>query len=118
MIKNLTCICCPLGCTLQAKLVDGNVESITGNSCPRGAKYGREELTNPQRMLTTTVRVSNGVLSLLPVVSQKPLPKNKLYDCMQVLQTAHVTAPIKVGQVIVHDILGLGVDIVASRDMK
>ena len=117
MIKKLTCICCPQGCPLHAELVDGNVVSITGNSCPRGEKYGREELTAPQRMLTTTVRVTNGLLPMLPVVSQKALPKAKLYDCMEVLQKKQVAAPVKAGQTIVHDILGIGVDIVASRDM-
>lgn len=117
MIKKLTCICCPLGCPLNAEIESGNVVSITGNTCPRGEKYGREELTAPQRMLTTTVRITNGILPMLPVVSQKALPKAKLYDCMEVLRKIQVAAPIKAGQVIVHDILGLGVDIVASRDM-
>ena len=116
--KTLNCICCPLGCEITATLEDGAVTGVKGNTCPRGAKYAREELTAPQRMLTTTVRIAHGRLPLLPVVSAKALPKDKVLACAEALRRVTVQAPVRAGEVIVPDILGLGVDMVASRDME
>jgi CxxC motif-containing protein len=115
--KILNCITCPMGCELTAELVDGVVTKVTGNTCPRGEKYAQEELTHPQRMLTSTVRIEGGVLSLLPVVSAKTLPKERIGECAAKLRQVVVNAPVKAGDTIVSNILGLGVDIVASRDM-
>lgn len=116
--KIMNCICCPLGCELTSTLEDGVVTNVTGNSCPRGAKYAKAELTAPTRMLTTTVRVKGGRLPLLPVVSADVLPKGRILDCAAALRRVEVQAPVKAGDVIAADILGLGVDIVASRDME
>lgn len=115
--KILNCITCPMGCELTAVLTDGKVTEVTGNTCPRGEKYAQEELTAPKRMLTTTVRITGGQLPLLPVVSKSVLPKGRILDCARALQSVAVTAPVHEGDVIAADILGLGVDIVASRDM-
>ena len=116
--KVLNCINCPMSCELTATVEDGVVTSVTGNLCPRGDKYAREELTAPTRMLTSTVRVEGGRLPLLPVVSAARLPKNRIADCAAALRGVRVKAPVRVGDVIAADILGLGVDIVASRDME
>ena len=99
--KPLHCINCPLGCLLTVTLEDGKITSVTGNTCPRGEKYAHQELTDPQ----------------LPVVSKTTLPKGKILDCAEALRSVEVKAPVHTGDVIVKDILGLGVDIVASRDM-
>jgi len=115
--KVLNCICCPLGCELTATIEDKAVISVTGNTCPRGEKYAKEELTAPTRMLTTTVKVAGGKLPLLPVVSARVLPKGRILDCAAALRAVEIPAPVKAGDVVVADILGLGVDIVASRDM-
>ena len=115
--KTLNCIMCPMGCELTVTIEDGNVTEVTGNTCPRGAKYGHDEIMSPTRMLTTTVRIAGGQLALLPVVSKSVLPKGRLLDCARELRNVKVKAPVKAGDVIVADILGLGVDIVASRDM-
>jgi len=115
--KMLHCICCPLGCEITASLEDGQVVAVCGNSCPRGEKYAREELTAPQRMLTMTVRILQGKLPLLPVVSARALPKERISDCARALRRITAKAPVRAGDVIVPDLLGLGVDIVASRDM-
>ena len=101
----------------QLTLTDGAITDVTGNTCPRGETYAHQELTNPQRMLTSTVRISGGELPLLPVVSKSTLPKGKILECAQALRAVSIEAPVKTGDVIVADILGLGVDIVASRDM-
>ncbi|MCH4188536.1 MAG: DUF1667 domain-containing protein [Megasphaera sp.] len=116
--KQINCINCPLGCLLTIELTDGKVTNVTGNTCPRGEKYGHQEMTNPQRMLTSSVRVENGFLPLLPVVSKSTLPKGKILACAEALRDVVVKAPVKTGDIIVSNILGLGVDIIASRDME
>lgn len=116
-MKQLNCINCPMGCLLTVTVKDGKVTSVTGNTCPRGEAYGQQELTNPQRMLTSTIRIAHGALPLLPVVSKATLPKGRIIDCANALRDVVVEAPVKAGDVVVPNILGLGVDIVASRDM-
>lgn len=115
--RKLICIVCPIGCIGEVCIVDGQVASMQGFICERGKSYAYAESTNPLRMLTTTVRVRGGVLPLLPVVSAGPLPKACVPVGVQLLSEIIVDAPIKVGQVIYPDLLGLGVDIVASRDL-
>ena len=108
---------CPMGCEMTVTLENGKFVSVTGNSCPRGARYAETEVTDPRRMLTTTVQISGGLLPLLPVVSADVLPKGKIAECVACLRTVTAESPVKAGDVFVPDILGLGVDIVASRDM-
>lgn len=115
--KIFHCIMCPMGCTLNVEVEDGAVLSVTGNQCPRGAKYAKDEITAPMRMLTATVRVAGGILPLLPVVSAAPLPKGRILDCARALRDVRVTAPVRAGDVVAANLLGLGVDVVASRDM-
>ncbi len=115
--KVMNCIMCPMGCEMTVTLEKGKFAGVTGNSCPRGARYAETEVTDPRRMLTTTVRIKGGLLPLLPVVSADVLPKGKIADCAAYLRNVIVEAPVQAGDVIVPDILGLGVDIVASRDM-
>lgn len=113
----MNCIMCPMGCEMTVTIENGAVTNVTGNTCPRGAKYANDEVTAPKRMLTSTVAVEGGMLPLLPVVSANVLPKERILDCARFLRSVKVTAPIKTGDVVVKDILGLGVDIIASRDM-
>lgn len=114
----MNCIMCPMGCEMTVTLENGKFFGVTGNSCPRGARYAETEVTDPRRMLTTTVRIKGGMLPLLPVVSADVLPKGKIADCAAYLRKVIAEAPVKAGDVIVPDILGMGVDIVASRDME
>jgi CxxC motif-containing protein len=106
-----------MGCELTVTVEDGAVTNVTGNTCPRGAKYAKDEVTAPKRMLTSTVAIEGGVLPLLPVVSADVLPKERVLDCAAYLRGVKAQAPVKAGDVIVADILGLGVNIIASRDM-
>lgn len=115
--KIMNCIMCPLGCEMTVTLEDGAFLSVTGNTCPRGAKYAQDEVTAPKRMLTSTVAVEGGLLPLLPVVSADVLPKERILDCAAYLRGFRVAAPVRTGDVVVKNILGLGVDIIASRDM-
>ncbi|HMM06520.1 MAG TPA: DUF1667 domain-containing protein [Clostridiales bacterium] len=110
--KHLTCIVCPMGCQLSATVEKGVVTQVEGNQCPRGEKYAKAEVVNPVRILTTTVKVLHG--DPLPVKSAAALPKDKLFDCMAVLRNVTVKAPVPLGAVIVSDICGSGVDMVAT----
>ena len=116
--KVMNCIMCPMGCEMTVTSEQGKFISVTGNSCPRGAKYAETEIADPRRMLTTTVRIAGGLLPLLPVVSSDVLPKGKIAECAAYLHHVKVQAPVQTGEVIVADILGLGVDIIASRGME
>ncbi|SDF45943.1 DUF1667 domain-containing protein [Sporolituus thermophilus] len=115
--RQISCIVCPMSCVGEIELEGGNITSVTGFTCLRGQQYAREEVTAPKRMLTTTVQVSGGLLPLLPVVSRQPLPKDKIIDCVRCLTNITVKAPIRAGDVVCANILGLGVDIIASRDL-
>ena len=114
MIK-LICIGCPKGCKL---LVDENNDySVSGHSCQIGVEYGRNEVLNPTRILTTIVKIENAIHNYLPVKSSKPLPKDRLIEASKALKNVVVKAPVKTNEVIVRNILGTGIDIIATRDM-
>lgn len=113
----MNCIMCPLGCEMTVTIEDGAFAGVTGNTCPRGEKYARDEVTAPKRILTGTVRIKGGILPLLPVVSAAALPKDKVLECSALLRTVEVESPIKAGDIVIPDILGLGVDIISGRDM-
>ena len=116
--KRLNCIVCPMGCEINIELTDGKITKIEGNTCKRGEMYSKEELTAPRRMLTSSVRIKNGMLPLLPVVSSSAIPKDRILDCAEALRGIVAEAPVRAGAVIMPNILGLGVDMVASRDME
>lgn len=118
-VKDMICIACPLGCKMQIKtLVNGKTSyHVSGNKCARGEKYAIEEMTNPTRMVTSTVVIKNGHLSRLPVRTSSAIPKDKIFDCMETLQEVVVEGPIEIGEVIIKNLLGLDVDIIATRSM-
>lgn len=111
-MKEMICITCPKGCHLQ---VDEHTFSVTGNSCPRGAEYGKNELLHPVRVVTSTVCLSGAAISRLPVKTDRPLPKEKMFDCMRLLDHVTVSAPVQVGQVLLKNILDTDVNIVATK---
>lgn len=115
--RNLTCIVCPLGCLLTVELDGDRVAGVAGNTCPRGEAYGIEEVTNPVRMVTSTVQVQCGSEKLVSVKTQKEIPKSKIFACMKALQGITVPAPVRIGDVIVADIAGTGVDMIATKDV-
>jgi CxxC motif-containing protein len=107
-----------MGCNMEVEFGDNGALSIKGNGCKRGAAYAKTECTNPVRTLTTTVRVENGKMPVLPVKSQKPLPKGMLFDCMKCINTAKAKAPVAIGDMIVENILGTGINIVAAGNVS
>ena len=114
-MTELICITCPKGCHL--KVDEENGYAVTGNSCPRGAVYGKSELLHPVRTITSTVRIEGGSLPRLPVKTDKPLPKEKMMDCMELLDGILVRSPVHVGDVLAEHILGTDVNIVATKTM-
>jgi len=116
--RELICIACPNGCRLKVAMEDGKVMEVEGNSCRKGEEYAAEECINPTRILTTTVRLKGGVLPVLPVKSERPLPKNMIKKSMEIINRVRVSAPVNIGDVIVKDILGTGINIVSTRNIK
>lgn len=114
MTKEMTCICCPLGCSLTVTVESGRV-TVTGNTCPRGAAYGEKELTDPTRTVTSTVRIRGGKNAVVPVKTAQDIPKDRIMDCMRALASVEVEAPVCIGDVVLRDVCGTGVDVVATR---
>lgn len=116
MTKELICVACPLGCGLTVELENDEIVSVTGNTCPRGKAYAVTELTNPTRMLTTTVKVKGGRLPMVPIRTSAPIPKGKMFDIMKEINKVEIDAPVKVGQVIIEDVLSTGIDVIATNE--
>lgn len=117
MKHELTCIVCPRGCLIQ--LIKENEEYIcSGNQCKRGEVYAIQEVTEPKRMITTTVRIEGSKLKRLPVVSRSAIKKEIIFDIINELEKIIVNAPVSVNDVIVPNILDSGIDIIASRSIK
>ncbi len=116
--RKFICVSCPLGCGLTVTLEDGEVKSVEGNSCPRGASYAKSEVKDPRRVFASTVRVKNGKLPVCPIRSKTPAPRGKLFEIAQAVAKLEIPAPIKIGQVLIHNACGTDVDIVASRDLE
>lgn len=115
--REMVCVSCPMGCAITVELDDNNeVISVTGNTCPRGDKYARQECTHPERMLTSTVKVEGGRLPIVPVKSASPIPKEMLFDAMKEVNKVTLKAPVTFGDVAVKDILGTGIDIVVTKE--
>lgn len=115
--KELTCIGCPLGCAITVTMDGTNVTDVTGNTCPRGDAYARKEVTNPTRIVTSTVRVSGGVAPMVNVKTASDIPKGKIFDCAAALRDVTVAAPVKIGDVVLANVAGTGVDIIAARNI-
>jgi CxxC motif-containing protein len=114
---NFICIICPNSCRLEVEVGAAGEIIVKGNQCKRGEEYGTNEFLSPKRTLITTMKIENGVLPVLPVRSNKELPKNKIFEAVSIVNQTSAKAPIKMGEVIIKNILGLDVDVIASRDM-
>jgi CxxC motif-containing protein len=107
-----------MGCHLEIEELDNGEYKITGNQCKRGIIYAQKELTNPTRVLPTTVKIKNGPLRRLPVRTNGAIPKGKIFEAMDIINKVEVEAPIKMGDVVVANILNTGIDVIASRTME
>lgn len=114
--RELICIGCPMGCPLIVELEGTEVVSVTGHTCKRGEVYARKEVTNPTRIVTSTVNVDGGKVDMVSVKTRTDIPKGKIFECVKALKGITVKAPVHIGDVIVADVAGTGVDIVATKE--
>lgn len=115
-MKIFTCVSCPMGCRLTAtKQADEYI--IQGYSCKRGLVYGLQEMQDPRRNISSTVKISNGFLAVLPVKTSAPVPKNMIFAIMKEINRQPIAAPVTAGQCIISNVLNTGVDIIAARSM-
>ena len=115
-IRELICIHCPLGCPLTVTLEDGVVTDVKGNTCPRGDAYGRKEVTNPTRIVTTSVPVDGSPHErMVSVKTATDIPKGKIFDVVRALVGVRATAPVEIGDVVLADVAGTGVDVIATK---
>jgi len=116
-VTHYLCIGCPLGCRLEVETEDGAIVEVRGHSCRRGKEFAVQEHTDPRRFVTTTVRVEGGVWPRLPVKTAGSVPKDRMIDVARALHEVTLRAPVALGDVVLHDVLGTGVDVVATRDL-
>jgi CxxC motif-containing protein len=115
MKKELICINCPMGCSLEVTYDGGKIASVKGSECPRGKDYAEKEIFHPERVVTTTVRIKGAAVPVLPVKTAKPVPKDLGSKIVQAASKITVNAPVRVGDIIVDNILGTNVSLIATR---
>jgi CxxC motif-containing protein len=113
----LVCICCPMGCQLQLDIQGGAISKVRENKCKIGPKYARQEFIDPRRMLSTTVACRDGLWPRLPVKTAEAIPKAMMGEIACSLHFLSVTAPVEIGAVIVENVCGTGIKVVATRSM-
>lgn len=114
--RDMTCIGCPLGCSLSVT-IDGENIKVSGNTCPNGERYAINEVKNPTRIVTSTVKVLGGKGERVSCKTICAIPKGKIFDCMAEIRKAKVNAPIKIGDVLIADVAGTGVNVIATKNI-
>ena len=115
--KNLTCINCPMGCALTALMNGDEVIKVTGNTCNRGDVYARKELTDPTRIVTSTVKVVGGKSDMVSVKTREDIPKGKIFECVKELRDVQIHAPVHIGDIVAANVAGTGIDVVATKNV-
>lgn len=115
--EKVICVTCPKGCTLEVTKDGETVVSIL-NGCKRGHEYAKQELTDPRRMVASSVRISGSIHPLLPVYTSAPFPKPRIPDLLKALREVEISAPVKMEQPVLENVLGTGINVLASREMK
>jgi len=116
MTRELTCIICPKGCNIKVEIEEGKVVNIEGNTCKRGYDYAMSEVTNPVRTITSTVKMENG--KMLSVKTDKPIPKDLIFKCMEEINKVTAKAPVKIGDVLIENILETGSNVIATKNIN
>lgn len=116
MVKTITCICCPKGCLVTLD-TDKPKETAKGFNCPRGFDYAIAELTHPMRTISSTAEIKGAIHPRIPVKTSGNIPKEKIFEVMAEINRISVQSPVKCGEVLIENVLGTGVDIIACRDM-
>lgn len=118
MLKKFTCIICPNSCDIEAETNGNSILSIDGNKCPKGNEYVESEIKNPLRNFATSVSVSGGDFPVCSVRLTKPIPKSRIFDAVNEIKKIRASAPIKVGQKLLENLLDLGADVIATRKIN
>ena len=119
MIQKYTCIVCPNGCDIEVEINDAKqVEKVTGNLCPKGEEYVRQEIVDPRRTIASSVLGEGGSLPLASVRTTQAIPKDKIFEVMEAIKKVTVQAPIQAGTVVIANVLGLGSDVIVTRTVK
>ena len=116
MEKELVCIVCPIGCRLKITGTPDNLE-VTGNQCKRGIGYANDEINNPTRMICSAVKIKGAIHKVIPVKTDKAIPEKYKLEVMKLINNIELTSPVKMGDIVVADIFGTGINIVATRNM-
>ncbi|MBE5803411.1 MAG: DUF1667 domain-containing protein [Clostridiales bacterium] len=117
MEQTITCISCPVGCRMTVTIENGQFISVSGNTCKRGEAYARQECIAPQRMVTAVIPVQ-GATTPLSVKTRTPIPKDRISACMKALADVVIAAPVRTGEVVLADVCGTGVDIIATKTVE
>jgi CxxC motif-containing protein len=115
MKKRLICIECPAGCTLSVDVENGRVVKLEGNKCEKGETYAIAEIENPTRVLTTTVLAEGLQMKMIPVRTDRPIPKERMFEAMDQVRKVVVRSSGNVGDVVARNILGMGANLIATR---
>jgi CxxC motif-containing protein len=115
--RKIICTSCPVGCELTVTFDDEKVIEVEGNACKLGIDYAEQEIFDPRRMVASTVKVKNGYHPLVPVYTEKPVPKPKIFDVLAEIRKVEVEAPVKINDIIIENVVGTGINVIASRDL-
>ena len=115
--KRIICTSCPVGCELTVTFDDENILEVEGNTCKLGIDYAEQEIFDPRRMVASTVKVKNGYHPLVPVYTERPVPKPKIFEVLAEIRKVEVEAPVKINDVVIEDVVGTGINVIASRDL-
>ena len=115
--RELTCIGCPLGCQITVTMESGEIKEVKGNTCNRGDAYARKEVTNPTRIVTSTVSVTGGTAPTVSCKTKEDIPKDKIFEVVEALRGVTVNAPVSIGDTVLPNVAGIGVDMVATKDI-
>lgn len=116
--RKLTCIGCPFGCSLTVTLEGKEPVSVTGNRCKKGSIYGKKEVTDTTRIVTSTVRLIGGTQHMLPVKTASDIPKEKMFDCIRAIKSVKKKAPVRIGDVVLKNVADTGVDVIAAQTVE
>lgn len=116
--RDLICINCPMGCNVHVELENGEIVTVTGNTCPRGDAYARSEVTNPTRIVTSIVPVENGEVAMVSCKTDRPVEKAKIFEVIDALADVKVQAPVHIGDVLLANAAGTDADIIATKEVS
>ena len=116
MEKKMVCVVCPMGCRLKV-LANGADLEVSGNKCKKGLAYANDEINNPTRMVCTTVKIRGGIHNVIPVKTDRAIPEKYKLDVVKAVSDIELSSPVKMGDIIISDLFGTGVNLVAERDM-